>query len=83
MRSDVQFILRISRSGVRVTPGALSFRLFAGGSCWLCPFFIMEFGALYVKNKKKSQKKLDDCVTAAFEKIAGLTAKLLAGGKGS
>jgi dipeptidase len=42
------------------------------------PKFEKDFAALYAKNKKKAQKKLDDYVAAAFEKAAGLTTKLLA-----
>ncbi len=38
--------------------------------------FEAEFTALYAKDKKKTLQKLDDYVSAAFEKIAGLTAKL-------
>ncbi|MBE3110198.1 MAG: C69 family dipeptidase [Acidobacteria bacterium] len=40
--------------------------------------FEADFAALYAKDKKKAIKKLDAYVAAAFEKIAGLTAKLLA-----
>jgi len=40
--------------------------------------FEKEFAALYARNRKKAQKRLDDYVAAAFEKAAGLTAKLLA-----
>ena len=40
--------------------------------------FEADFKALYAKNKKKAMKKLDAYVAAAFEKLAGLTGKLLA-----
>jgi dipeptidase len=40
--------------------------------------FEAEFAALYAKNKKKVQKKLDDYVAAAFKKVSDLTAKILA-----
>jgi hypothetical protein len=42
------------------------------------PKFEKEFAALYAKDKSKARKKLDEYVAAAFEKAAGLTAKLLA-----
>ncbi|HSA95210.1 MAG TPA: C69 family dipeptidase, partial [Acidobacteriota bacterium] len=41
--------------------------------------FEKDFAALYAKNKKKAQKKLDDYVAAAFAKVALLTEKLAAG----
>ncbi len=40
--------------------------------------FEAEFIAIYAKDKKKALQKLDDYVASGFEKIAGLTAKLLA-----
>ena len=42
------------------------------------PKFEKDFAALYAKDKKTALKKLDDYVTAAFAKVAGLTAKLIA-----
>lgn len=47
------------------------------------PKFEAEFIALYAKDKKKALQKLDDYVAAGFEKIAGITAKLLAKPTGS
>ena len=40
--------------------------------------FEADFTALYAKDKRKALDKLDAYVAAAFEKISGLTAKLLA-----
>ena len=42
------------------------------------PKFENDFAALYAKDKKTALKKLDDYVTAAFAKVSGLTAKLIA-----
>ncbi len=43
------------------------------------PKFEKDFAALYAKDQTKALKKLDEYVAAAFEKAAGLTAKLTAG----
>jgi hypothetical protein len=40
--------------------------------------FEREFAALYAKNRKKAQKKLDEYVAAAFAKVSQLTEKLAA-----
>jgi dipeptidase len=45
--------------------------------------FESDFTALYAKDKKEALKKLDAYVAAAFEKISGLTGKLLAKRPGS
>ncbi|MFZ2053057.1 MAG: C69 family dipeptidase [Candidatus Aminicenantales bacterium] len=42
------------------------------------PKFEADFTALYAKDKKKALQKLDAYFATAFEKIAGLTTKLLA-----
>jgi len=47
------------------------------------PRFEKDFAALYAKNKKKAQKKLDEYVAAAFAKVAGLTTKILEKAPGS
>jgi len=47
------------------------------------PKFEKDFAALYAKNRKKAQKKLDEYVAAAFAKVAGLTMKILASCKPS
>ncbi len=41
------------------------------------PKFEKRFAALYAKNRKKAQKKLDDYVADAFAKVADLTTKVL------
>ena len=41
------------------------------------PKFEKDFAALYAKNRKKAQKKLDDYVADAFAKVADLTTKIL------
>jgi dipeptidase len=40
------------------------------------PKFEKDFAAWYVKDKKKAQKKLDDYVATAFEKLAAITSAL-------
>jgi hypothetical protein len=40
--------------------------------------FEAEFAALYTKDKKKALDKLTAYVAAAFEKVEGITKKLLA-----
>lgn len=47
------------------------------------PKFEKDFTALHARDKKKAQKKLDDYVAAAFEKVSGLTGKVLAKLSGS
>jgi dipeptidase len=47
------------------------------------PKFEKDFAALYIKNRKKAQKKLDEYVAAAFAKVAALTTKTLASCKPS
>jgi dipeptidase len=45
--------------------------------------FEAEFIAIYALDKKKALQKLDDYIAAAFEKVAGLTARLLPKPSGS
>ena len=45
--------------------------------------FEKEFAALNAKDKARAQKKLDEYVAAAFEKVTGLISKILSGKSGS